>query len=42
MVDFVLDDLRRPTFKGFDPGLQAFIFVLDLDLLIALAGPRTA
>ena len=42
MVDFVLDDLGGPAFKGFDPGLEFFRLPTDFDLMEAPALPGSA
>ena len=41
MVNFVLNDLRRPTVEGFDASLKISGLQLDVDGLIALAGAGT-
>ena len=38
MVDFVLDDLRGPAGKGFDPSLELFVLPLNGDFFEPLAG----
>jgi len=35
MVNFVLNDLGRPTFIGFQPGLELRILVTDFDFPVA-------
>ena len=39
MIDFVLDDLGRPTGIGFKPGLKLGILVFDFNGPIPLDGP---
>lgn len=40
MVNFVLDDFRRPAGKRFKPRLEFFILPLHFDDFVALGFPR--